>query len=200
MSKEKKDRRIDALAWYIFVGVVAICLVVCAAKMIMNIEATASQEESLNEITCFQDFEANDFDGNVVDESIFADYKLTVINCWETTCSPCVGEMPDLYALSEEYEKKDVQIIGLCGDIVDGKGTVDESLYQDAQGIVASTGAAYRHLIPSEGIVKDLLIHIVAFPTTILVDSTGEDIYYVMGAKSADEWRQLIDTKLEEME
>lgn len=47
-----------------------------------------------------------DINGNKVDSSIFSKYKLTVVNVWNTGCTPCVGEIPTLDKLNKEYEKK----------------------------------------------------------------------------------------------
>lgn len=198
-QKKGKDRRIDRTAWQIAVGVIAICLVVGIYQMMLNLDSTAEQQASLSHITCFQDFETKDFQGNTVDESVFSDYKLTVINCWETTCGPCVSEMPDLYLLAQEYKDKGVQIIGICGDSIDADSEVNESRYKDALKIIDSTGAAYRHLVPSKEIAKQFLTHVVAFPTTIFVDATGKEVFYNMGANNADDWRKIIDEKLDEI-
>ncbi len=197
---EKKDRRIDSRAWYITLGVVAVVLVICIVRVITGKEEIGDREETLNTMTCFQDFETTDLDGNVVDETILSDYKMTVINCWGTFCGPCIAEMPDLYELSQEYEAKGVQIIGLCTDITDRKANVDQSVLEDAKSIVSSTGAAYTHLIPSPEIVQSCTSNLVAVPTTIFVDAEGNVISYTMGSVDIDSWRQIIDEQLAAVE
>ena len=54
---------------------------------------TGESEESRG---VFEAFTAQDLDGNQVDQSIFADADLTMINVWGTFCTPCLDEMPDL--------------------------------------------------------------------------------------------------------
>ena len=47
-------------------------------------------------------FTAQDLEGNDVDDSIFDDYDVTMINVWGTFCGPCIQEMPDLGQLAED--------------------------------------------------------------------------------------------------
>ena len=50
----------------------------------------------------FPTFTTQDLSGNTVDNSIFAQKELTVLNIWGTTCAPCITEMPELQEWSEE--------------------------------------------------------------------------------------------------
>ena len=53
----------------------------------------------------FQFFTVEDIEGNEVTHEVFADADLTVINIWGTFCGPCIQEMPDLGALSQELRR-----------------------------------------------------------------------------------------------
>ena len=53
-------------------------------------------------------FTATDLEGVEVDQSIFSDYKLTMVNVWATFCTPCINEMPDLGELAAEYSDQGV--------------------------------------------------------------------------------------------
>ena len=46
---------------------------------------------SLSSSTIFKDMKTTDIDGNKVDKSIFSKYKLTMVNVWNTGCSPCIS-------------------------------------------------------------------------------------------------------------
>ena len=95
-------------------------------------------------------FSTTDLEGNAADESLFAGYKLTMINIWATYCGPCISEMPDLGALAAEYADKGFQIVGLVSDALDSDGNVDAAQVEKAKEIVASTGADYTHILPGE--------------------------------------------------
>lgn len=65
--------------------------------------------------------QTEDIKGNKVDSSIFSENKLTVINLWNTGCTPCITEIPELDKLNKYYADKGVSI----------KGLVFESAIQD---------------------------------------------------------------------
>ena len=55
----------------------------------------------------FPAFEGKDLEGNVVkSDELFSKNAVTVVNFWFTTCSPCVGELSDLEALSKTLTEK----------------------------------------------------------------------------------------------
>lgn len=143
-------------------------------------------------------FSTTDLEGEAVDESLFADSKLTMVNVWATYCGPCISEMPDLGTLAEEYADRGFQIVGLVSDALDSDGNVDAAQVEKAKEIVASTGADYTHIVPGEGIYG-LLYQISAVPTTLFVDSEGKQVgsAYV-SAKSLEAWKEIVDPLLEE--
>lgn len=145
-------------------------------------------------------FSATDLDGNTVDQSILADYDLTMVNVWATFCGPCINEMPDLGELAQEYADKKVQIIGLVSDVLNTDGTISEEQVQTARDIVEQTGANYLHLLPSEDLYG-VLGQISAVPTTFFVDSEGAQVgSAIVSAQSKDNWVQTIDAMLAEVQ
>ena len=78
---------------------------------------SAASESSDDSAETFQlTFTAKDLDGNEVDQSVFANAKLTMMNIWATFCGPCINEMPELGELAAEGGT-DYQIIGVCADL-----------------------------------------------------------------------------------
>ena len=145
-------------------------------------------------------FSTTDLDGNTVDQSILADYDLTMINVWATFCGPCINEMPDLGELAQEYADKNVQIIGLVSDVLNMDGTISEEQVQTARDIVEQTGANYVHLLPSEDLYG-VLGQIAAVPTTFFVDNEGAQVgSAIISAQSKDKWVQTIDEMLTEVQ
>ena len=145
-------------------------------------------------------FSATDLDGNTVDQSILADYDLTMVNVWATFCGPCINEMPDLGELAQEYADNKVQIIGLVSDVLNTDGTISQEQVQTARDIVEQTGANYLHLLPSEDLYG-VLGQISAVPTTFFVDSEGAQVgSAIVSAQSKDNWVQTIDAMLAEVQ
>ena len=116
-------------------------------------------------------FQAATLDRETVDQSIFGDKKLTMINVWTTWCGSCVDEMPELEALSKELDKMDAQIISICSDTADARGQVDEELLELAQQITQKTGVTFPTLIPDKALHDGLLKGAMGYPTTFFVDS-----------------------------
>ena len=112
-------------------------------------------------------FKSVDLMGNEVDESIFAEADITVINFWGTFCGPCINEMPEL----AEWDKnlpEGVQIIGVVVDVAD----TDAPEYETAKKLVEKTGVEYTNIIAG-GQFDSVMEKLVGVPTTFFVDSEG---------------------------
>lgn len=144
-------------------------------------------------------FKAEELYGDVIDQSVLADNKLTMVNVWATFCGPCISEMPDLGEISAEYESKDFQIIGLISDVLDSSGAVDNAQIATAKAIVSQTKADYLHIVPSEDLFG-LLYEITSVPTTFFVDENGNQVGEVyVGSRSKSDWKAIIDSLLAEV-
>ena len=145
------------------------------------------------------DFSAVDIEGKVVDQTIFSDHKLTMVNIWATFCAPCIREMPDLAELNDAYGK-DFQVIGIVIDVADANGNVVTYKKASALDIIDTTNADYLHLLPSPSLNKAYLSKVQAVPETVFVDQEGNQIdeSYV-GSKSKAEWKKIIDSLLDQM-
>ena len=166
-------------------------------------ETTDSQSDAgqtTEQAGVLSSFSTTDLDGNIVDQSILADYDLTMVNVWATFCRPCIKEMPDLGELAQEYADENVQIIGLVSDVLNTDGTISEEQVQTARDVVEQTGANYLHLLPSQDLFG-VLGQISAVPTTFFVDSEGKQVgYAVISAQSKDKWVETIDAMLAEVQ
>lgn len=145
-------------------------------------------------------FSAQDLEGNDFDQSMLQGHTLTMVNVWATFCTPCINEMPDLGALAQDYQDQGVQIVGLVSDVLTMDGSLDQDQMELAREIVDSTAANYTHLVPSEDLYN-LLGQITSVPTTFFVDENGAQVggTYI-GAKDKDQWQQIIDQLLTEVE
>ncbi len=149
----------------------------------------------------FTAFTAPDLEGNEVDQSIFADYDLTMINIWATFCGPCLNEMPDLGELAAAYAEKGVAIVGIVADVPPkADGSFDPAMVAAVQELVELTGADYLHLLPSADLIAAKLGQVSAVPETIFVDSQGRQVgdSYI-GSRSGEAWAAIIDELLEQV-
>jgi thiol-disulfide isomerase/thioredoxin len=143
-------------------------------------------------------FTAPTLDGGQADATLWENSSLTMVNAWATYCGPCLREMPELAQLSESYADKGVQVVGIVVDVAPQKdGTYTDASLQTARDLVDQTGAAYVHLLPSADLDAAFLHQVSAVPTTIFVDSAGNQVgeTYV-GSRSGEDWAAIIDTLL----
>lgn len=146
-------------------------------------------------------FQAETLDGQTIDQSVFSDAKLTMINVWTTWCGPCIEEMPDLESLSRELQDSDVQILGIAYDTSDSRGEVNQETVELAQKIRERTGVSFLTVIPDGNLKDGLLQGILGYPTTWFVDSQGNIIGEpVLGSNSKEDWEALVRERLAEVD
>lgn len=161
-----------------------------------------SAEQSTEE-GAFEKMSLTNLAGDEIDKTIFEGHDLTVINVWATSCKPCLSEMPELAKLSDEYEQNggQVQIIGLCTDLVDMDANRVDSQIELANQIVELTGADYTHLVPDDEMLNFLMENIIGVPTTFFVDSQGKEVgESVIGARDQAAWQEEINNRLAMLE
>jgi len=145
-----------------------------------------------------KNFKTTDLDGNEITQEIFSNADLTMINIWATYCNPCLGEMPDLGVLAEEYADQGVQIIGILMDVYDQNWNVVQSQVDLAKEIIQETGADYLHLMPSTDLIYAKLRYVQAVPETIFVDKEGNLVGEPhLGARTKNKWSEEIQKRLE---
>lgn len=142
------------------------------------------------------EFETETLSGNKIDNSIFKEHKITMINVWSTTCGPCKAEMPELQELFGELKKEkiDANIIGI---VTDAK---DDETKELAKIIADKKGVKFDNIVPDEKLNKGALTWIQGTPTTILVDSEGKVIGEpIIGAFGKEKYKNLILDSLESL-
>ena len=131
---------------------------------------STDQNDSSEEITPFKSFSGKDLDGNSVDESLFSNNAVTVVNFWFTGCKPCVAELSKLNELNDAIKSMGGEVVGINTETFDG----NEDAIKEAAAILDSQGAKYRNIsIDSDSSIGKYASDIMAFPTTILVDRNG---------------------------
>ena len=130
----------------------------------------SDQSSETGESSPFKNFSGTDYDGNAVDESLFSNNAVTVVNFWFTGCKPCVAELSRLNELNDAIKAMGGEVIGINTETFDG----NEDAIKEAASVLESQGAAYRNLsIDSDSDAGKYASAIMAFPTTILVDRNG---------------------------
>lgn len=128
---------------------------------------STDQNDSSEEITPFNSFSGKDLDGNSVDESLFSNNAVTVVNFWFTGCKPCVAELSKLNELNDAIKSMGGEVVGINTETFDG----NEDAIKEAAAILDSQGAKYRNIsVDSDSSIGKYASDIMAFPTTILVD------------------------------
>ena len=142
----------------------------------------------------FSSFTATTLEGEEVTQEILKDKKLTMINIWATFCTPCIGEMPDLQKLNEEYSDKGFQVVGVVCDIYDVGGQFDEGGINTAKAIVEDTGVKYPTLLPSQSLKEAKINHVSSVPETVFVDENGNQVgESYIGSRSYDQWADIVE-------
>lgn len=127
-------------------------------------------------------FATTDIDGNSVDETLFQGCKLVMLNFWEPWCGPCVGEMPELQRISEEYAEQGVLLVGVY------------STESGAKEVLQNVGITY----PVIRYTNELECYTTEYvPTTVFLGPDGSRIgQTVIGAQSYEAWKALLDSLL----
>ena len=127
-------------------------------------------ENNSEDASPFLDFSGQDYDGNTVDESLFSNNAVTVVNFWFTGCKPCVAELSKLNELNDAIKSMGGEVVGINTETFDA----NKDAIKEAASILESQGAKYRNLsIDSDSAAGKYASDIMAFPTTILVDRNG---------------------------
>ena len=162
----------------------------------MSVPAENGKPKGNDDLMKFPSFEGKDLDGNEVKSStLFAGNTVTVVNFWFTTCSPCVGELPDLEALNKKLAEKGGEVIGINSFTLDG----DKTAIAEAKDILAKKGASYKNIwFESKGEAGKFTSGLYSYPTTYVVDKNGNIVGgpivgAITGGKQSEELNKLID-------
>ncbi|HMQ69110.1 MAG TPA: TlpA disulfide reductase family protein [Ignavibacteria bacterium] len=108
--------------------------------------------------------------------------KVVLVNLWATWCKPCIKEMPDLSAISEELKGKDFEMIGVNVFQQNGSKKVEDFL--------ATNPVSYVILDGNQEIVDALSeadgASVEAVPTTFLIDKNGKIVETIIGGRSKE--------------
>lgn len=129
-------------------------------------------------------FSWKDQSGKTIDFDSFRG-KVTLINFWATWCGPCKRELPDLIALSKDLADKNVKVLGISTD----RGS---NVIEEVRSFVAEKGITYQIVISNEDI-EEAYGNVRVIPTTFLIDANGKIVQTIVGARSKQQFAELIN-------
>jgi thiol-disulfide isomerase/thioredoxin len=104
--------------------------------------------------------------------------KVAVVDFWATWCEPCKAEIPHFNKLNEDYQGKDVQVMGIA----------IESPREDIAPTMKQTGIKYMVLVGNDEVV-DGFGGVIGYPTTYIVTKDWKIYKKYLGALSDKEAR-----------
>ena len=110
------------------------------------------------------EFTAETLDGSEFSPETLAAADLTVLNIWQTTCPPCIREMPELAELERELPDR-VRFVTWC---LDGAYAAEET-----RSILTDAGFEGTTIIAADGDLMTFLQTVQYTPTTVFIDREG---------------------------
>ena len=132
-------------------------------------------------------FQLQDLNGNDVSLDAYRG-KVILVHFWATFCIPCLGEMPVLESLWQQYGGEGLVILGIAGD----RGNT-EIVREFAE----KTGVSFPVVHDSDGRVRNQY-EVAGLPTSYLVGRDGKISGRAVGTRSWNEpgGREVIETLL----
>lgn len=123
--------------------------------------------------------------GAKIDSDMFKDYDLIIVNCWAEWCGPCIGELPALERIHQEYPN--VLILGVL---------VASYSMVDARTELSNAGVTYPTL-KAAGDLEEVSYRSDYIPATYFFDRNGIEIGEpIIGGQSYEEWKAVIESYL----
>lgn len=120
--------------------------------------------------TPFPDFSETTVEGETFSNDIFKEYHATIVNFWNNGCGTCIEEMPELEELYHEFQKEDVNLIGVGTDSGENK-----EQFETAKEILKEKQVTYPNISPDPGktFYKEFISNLSSYPVTYVVDREG---------------------------
>ena len=138
-------------------------------------------------------------DGEPVKGTDFSENTLTVMNIWATWCGPCVKELPELEKIDEAFADKGVKVVGVLQDGITAAGEQDAQVIEQAKALLSDAKADYQMVLPDDTLVNEFISTMMAFPTTIFIDSEGRIIETIVGSNDFTGWSEAIEKALTDL-
>lgn len=148
-------------------------LVLCAIVIGSVFTGCGSRENSLVTKTPFPSFSEETLDGKELSDKVFTEYKGTIVNFWNNGCGSCIEEMPELEELYGEFQKKNINLIGVGTDSGESR-----EQFERAKEILKEKKVTYQNISPNpeQSFYREFVSELSSFPVTYVVDREGNVI------------------------
>ncbi len=120
--------------------------------------------------------------------------RILLINVWATWCIPCREEFPDLVSLFDEYENRDVDIVGISVDYPD---EIDSKILPFLQSQQVNFPVYLQNFEKQEDFINFLNTDWSgALPASFVYDTAGEQKLFLLGKQSYEELVTAIESEL----
>ena len=185
----KKNRKITKLAVAILTFAMVLGLCSCGSSK-------TEEKETNTGIESIKGFETKDIYGEKVTSDLLKENDLTMVNVMSSTCNPCMGELPDLMSLSEEYKGKKIGFMGINIDM-DTDGNPDKNSAAAIKKVIKGKKGSMKIVFPDNVLLEKVLTNVDALPFTFFVDKEGNVVGEShLGSQTKDEWKTFIDKEL----
>ena len=167
------------------------------AQILAQYNPTDAAETQSISVSAFPSFSGKDLDGNDVDNNMFSQNAVTLVNLWFSGCKPCVEELSALNQLNEDLKAKGGAVVGINTDTLDG----NEDAIAEAKNILSEKGASYQNIYFAwDSDAGNMLSQIFSFPTTLLVDRNGNIVGDpIVGGITSDEVMKEVTSRIDEI-
>lgn len=132
-------------------------------------------------------------------EHTLSDYrgKVVFLNFWASWCGPCKQEMPHIQAAYENYglNREDVVILGVANPKTAAAPYNQDVTVEELKKFLSDGGYTYPTVMDTTGSLF-AQYGISAFPTTFMIDRSGNVYGYVPGTLTADMVKSVIEQTL----
>ncbi len=179
-------------------AVLSVLFVLFAALHLNRQASSAGTAAPLGEAKAFKTLNLETLDGGVFTAEDLKEYEVIVVDVWATWCFHCVEEMPTVAKFSDSLGKifpdNKVLYIGLCTDLVDAEGNLNEELLGVARDISDKAGVHYPQLIADRDFNNDFTAaYVVGLPTVFYLDGDGNVIAQTGGLSANGYTLQVIN-------
>ncbi len=190
MSKKSMLKRVSA---FCLMGAVVFGLAACGEKADTAVSTKNSPAVGETSGKSIGEFETTTLEKKQITQDVLKENDLTMVNVFSSTCNPCMGELPHLAELSNEYKDKKVGILAVNID-TDSSGNPDENSRNAVLQVLGKSESNMKVIFWDKNLMNMLSEKTLALPYTFFVDKNGNIVgneYF--GSRSKEDWIEVID-------